>query len=167
MNLKIKTDKKLVVQAATRFLMGAVGCFALLYSGCAMCCGPFDYHYPNYGGAIQRSDPVRGRVGSIFSDPGPLGGPSADYNLKPHEGGSASTSFDSEDDGLDDGDLEPLDGSGTDDELPDRIELNDESGSGSTNDILPAPTDEGPSPDESTSIRRLRNRSSRGVSRWR
>ena len=167
MNLKIKTDKKLIVQAATRFLLGAVGCFALLYSGCAMCCGPFDYHYPNYGGAIQRSDPERGRVGSIFSDPGPLGGPSADYNLKPHDGGSITTNdFDTgSDDDVDD--LEPLDGSDTDFEPAQRIELDGE-GSDSTNDILPAPTDEGqPSPDESTSIRRLRNQSRRGLSRWR
>ena len=37
--------------------------------GCSMCCGPYDYDYPTYGGKIQRTDPAYGRVGSIFSDP--------------------------------------------------------------------------------------------------
>jgi hypothetical protein len=51
--------------------------------GCAMCCGPYDYHYPTFGGRIQRADPVYGRVGSIFSDPNMAGaGPLADSNLE-------------------------------------------------------------------------------------
>ena len=52
--------------------------------GCSMCCGPFDFDYPNYGGKHQRVDPRYGRVGSIFSDPNAgFAGPSADSNLKP------------------------------------------------------------------------------------
>ena len=39
-------------------------------SGCAMCAGPFDHNYPAFGGAWQRSDPVNGRVGSIFEPAG-------------------------------------------------------------------------------------------------
>ncbi len=51
--------------------------------GCAMCCGPYDYHYPTFGGRIQRADPEYGRVGSIFSDPNMAGaGPLADSNLE-------------------------------------------------------------------------------------
>lgn len=50
--------------------------------GCAMCCGPYDDHYPVFGGRIQRADPVHGRVGSVFSDPNLAGaGPLADSNL--------------------------------------------------------------------------------------
>lgn len=52
-------------------------------SGCSMCCGPFDYHYPAFPGIVHRSDPIYGRVGSILSDPYTAGsGPSADSNLK-------------------------------------------------------------------------------------
>ena len=50
--------------------------------GCSMCCGPYDYDYPTYGGKIQRTDPAYGRVGSIFSDPATVvRGPNADSNL--------------------------------------------------------------------------------------
>ena len=50
--------------------------------GCSMCCGPYDYDYPNFGGKHQRSNPSYGRVGSIFSDPNANSfGPSADSNL--------------------------------------------------------------------------------------
>ena len=52
--------------------------------GCSMCCGPYDYHYPTYGGKHQRVDPVFGRVGSIFSDPlAGYNGAGADSNLDP------------------------------------------------------------------------------------
>ena len=55
---------------------------ALLSAGCAMCCGPSDYHYPGFGGRIQRADPEYGRVGSVFSDPNMAGmGPLADSNI--------------------------------------------------------------------------------------
>lgn len=55
---------------------------SLLTMGCAMCCGPYDYHYPSFGGKHERIDPTYGRVGSVFSDPMaiPLG-ESADSNL--------------------------------------------------------------------------------------
>ena len=65
-------------------LAGLVGLTALGLGGCSSCCGPYDYHYPAFPGIVQRSDPVYGRVGSIFSDPYKAGsGPSADSNLKP------------------------------------------------------------------------------------
>jgi hypothetical protein len=55
-------------------------------AGCAMCCGPFDYDYPNFGGRHERADRSYGRVGSVFSDPlANHDGPSADSNLKEAE----------------------------------------------------------------------------------
>jgi len=51
--------------------------------GCSMCCGPFDYDYPVYGGKFERVNSSYGRVGSIFSDPNaPDDGPSPDSNLE-------------------------------------------------------------------------------------
>ena len=41
-----------------------------LVSGCAMCCGPFDYAYPTYGGKWERGDRFWGRVGSPLSGEG-------------------------------------------------------------------------------------------------
>ena len=38
-------------------------------AGCSMCCGPFDFSYPTYGGAFPREMRDAGRVGSVFSDP--------------------------------------------------------------------------------------------------
>lgn len=65
-------------------LVGLIGLTAVGFGGCSSCCGPYDYHYPAFPGIVQRSDPVYGRVGSIFSDPYKAGtGPSADSNLKP------------------------------------------------------------------------------------
>lgn len=53
-------------------------------TGCNMCCGPYDYDYPTYGGKFTRADARYGRVGSIFSDPNAKrGGPDADSNLTP------------------------------------------------------------------------------------
>ncbi len=55
------------------------------FIGCSMCCGPYDFDYPTYGGIHHRSNPSFGRLGSTFSDPNYAGGgPSADSNLKPH-----------------------------------------------------------------------------------
>ncbi len=52
--------------------------------GCSMCCGPFDYHYPTYGGKHPRVNPTSGRVGSRLSDPNvQMTGESADSNLEP------------------------------------------------------------------------------------
>ena len=42
---------------------------SIIQSGCAMCCGPYDYMYGGHGGKWQRSDLNHGRVGSPFSDP--------------------------------------------------------------------------------------------------
>jgi hypothetical protein len=50
--------------------------------GCSMCCGPYDFDYPTYGGKHERVDRAYGRVGSIFSDPNAgYYGESADSNL--------------------------------------------------------------------------------------
>lgn len=56
---------------------------SLSLSGCSMCCGPYDYDYPTFGGKHQRASANWGRVGSILSDPNAFsGGPSADSNLE-------------------------------------------------------------------------------------
>lgn len=65
------------------YCLGMIFTAAMVLSmGCAMCCGPYDYHYPSIGGKHERVDPTYGRVGSVFSDPMamPLG-ESADSNL--------------------------------------------------------------------------------------
>lgn len=45
-------------------------CLALLClvlaSGCSICCAPFDDEYACYGGIVDRTDRVNGRVGSKF-----------------------------------------------------------------------------------------------------
>jgi len=65
--------------------------------GCSMCCGPYDYDYPNFGGKHQRVDQSYGRVGSIFSDPNADSfGPSADSNLAQPKPKRASTVDDTE-----------------------------------------------------------------------
>src|SRR6185295_17138295 len=43
---------------------------ALLVSGCAMCCAPYDCDYPYVGGRWVRNNPSSGRVGSIFDEAG-------------------------------------------------------------------------------------------------
>lgn len=64
------------------FVIAALICFSS--TGCSICCGPFDYDYPDFGGKHERQDRRHGRVGSIFSDPlAPrAGGASADSNLQ-------------------------------------------------------------------------------------
>lgn len=42
----------------------------MLASGCSMCAPGFLNDYATVGGKWQRGDSTRGRVGSIFSDPG-------------------------------------------------------------------------------------------------
>ncbi len=65
----------------TVLLLLAVATLTSWSVGCSMCCDTYDYDYPTYGGKHERADPVYGRLGSIFSDPGPLGlGPNADSN---------------------------------------------------------------------------------------
>lgn len=43
---------------------------ALLASGCATCCAPYDCHYPYCGGRWVRNIPDSGRVGSVFEPAG-------------------------------------------------------------------------------------------------
>lgn len=70
--------------------------------GCSMCCGPFDYDYPAYGGLVTRNDPVNGRVGSILSDPmASFGGAGADSNLTPPPELQSSSGSGGVDDGSD------------------------------------------------------------------
>ena len=64
------------------------------FIGCSMCCGPYDFDYPTYGGIHQRSNPSYGRVGSTFSDPNWIvAGPSADSNLEPHPDSKGDRDF--------------------------------------------------------------------------
>lgn len=66
-----------------------LGCLIVTLAGCSMCCGPFDFSYPTYGGFYQRAERDRGRVGSVYSDPDYVAtGPSADSNLDPIDKGS-------------------------------------------------------------------------------
>ncbi len=44
-------------------------CIVALLSGCAMCSNCWDDAYNAYGGAMDRQDRFRGRVGSVLSDP--------------------------------------------------------------------------------------------------
>jgi hypothetical protein len=113
---------------------------ALLASatGCSMCCGPFDYDYPAFGGKHPRADRSHGRVGSILSDPMTMiSGPSADSNLT-----APTESLNTAPDDLLDTDIEDLDAEdppsdSLDNEL-ERIEPlrndNDGSGADSTED---------------------------------
>ena len=129
---------------ALRCVFGLLSATALLYTGCSMCCGPFDYHYPVFGGTVQRSDPVHGRVGSVYSDPGPFGGPPADSNLNRGDTDSKTN------------DLESLDDDDSELEIPEELmdgELDD-------TDVLPPPDLRRPGPDDDVnSVRRLRTQS--------
>ena len=99
--------------------------FVLTLTGCSMCCGPFDYDYPTFGGKHLRGNRSHGRVGSVLSDPlTTLSGPNADSNLTPPPEPLESPSNDEEDDDLLEDDLldDSLDG---DDSLDDDL-LRDE-----------------------------------------
>ncbi len=78
-----------------RIIIAAAVCSMM---GCAMCCGPYDYDYPNFGGKHERMDRTWGRVGSIFSDPmANPAGESADSNLKDPETRKSRSTDDAED----------------------------------------------------------------------
>ena len=183
----MKKNNKL--NSFARYAAGIAGSLALLYTGCSMCAGPFDYDYPSFGGAVQRSNPTWGRVGSVYSDPGPFGGPSSDSNLRPHETGSGLPSDTFEAVPEPEPQATPRD---LELELRDPNQFNDGSGtrnggsdtrnggSGTRNgssDILPAPEplpqpgpQTRPAPDEETTrsfIPLLRNQSRNRVRRWR
>ena len=118
-------------------LIAALVCF--LSTGCSICCGPYDYDYPDFGGKHQRQDRRHGRVGSILSDPlAPrAGGASADSNLQPPPPLKSLEPLEDDfepdrDDELDDikrdlEDITPLDRDGEDlpplDELDDPVEF--------------------------------------------
>ena len=94
---------------STAMLALAAVCFSV--TGCSMCCGTYDYHYPTFGGRLPRANPEYGRVGSVFSDPYAAAiGPSADSNLQPVEF-IEPTSIDDDPDDLDPSEFDdPLDG---------------------------------------------------------
>ncbi len=48
----------------------AIASLVPLFSGCAICCGTYDYAYPSYGGKWDRGDRFHGRVGSNLSGAG-------------------------------------------------------------------------------------------------
>ena len=102
------------------FAIAAVGVSML---GCSMCCGPYDFDYPTYGGKHERVDRAYGRVGSIFSDPNAgVYGESADSNLIPQPAlrstGSGAEGGDSIDDGMESITPKPVPDSGGPGELP-------------------------------------------------
>jgi hypothetical protein len=41
-------------------------------TGCSVCCTPYDYAYPAYGGKWERTDRFHGRVGSAFDPAGSM-----------------------------------------------------------------------------------------------
>lgn len=47
-----------------------IGLLTAMFSGCAMCCTPYDGHYGYRGGKWQRDIPDSGRVGSAFDPAG-------------------------------------------------------------------------------------------------
>jgi hypothetical protein len=55
---------------AHRLGLAAVAGVLLLSSGCAMCCAPYDDHYPYAGGRWVRDNPTQGRVASAFAPAG-------------------------------------------------------------------------------------------------
>ena len=55
---------------AQRLGLAAVMAALLGSSGCAMCCAPYDDHYPYAGGRWVRDNPASGRVGSAFAPAG-------------------------------------------------------------------------------------------------
>ena len=114
------------------FVIAALICFS--FTGCSICCGPFDYDYPDFGGKHERQDRRYGRVGSIFSDPlAPrAGGASADSNLQapppltslePQEPDDSDLEGDLDDLERDLEDIDPLDLDG--EELPSLDEIDE------------------------------------------
>ncbi len=94
--------------------------FLLVFaSGCSMCCGPFDYDYPTFGGKHQRTDRSYGRVGSALSDPSrTLFGPSADSNLTPPAEPNSASPDEDDDETID---LDSLDDSEMDNDVESKL----------------------------------------------
>jgi hypothetical protein len=55
---------------AQRLGQAAITACLVWSSGCAMCCAPYDDHYPYIGGRWVRDNPAQGRVGSAFTPAG-------------------------------------------------------------------------------------------------
>ena len=55
---------------ARRLSLFAIVVPVLWASGCAICCAPYDCHYPAVGGRWVRDNPTHGRVGSAFEPAG-------------------------------------------------------------------------------------------------
>lgn len=77
----------------------------LIWTGCSMCCGPYDYEYPMLENTrYPRANPEFGRVGSILSDPSAAVGTPAKINADiPIE---EEPLEDIDEDGLDDPDFD-------------------------------------------------------------
>ena len=122
-----------------------IACVAVIVccglTGCSSCCGPYDYHYPAFGGKHQRVDPTHGRLGSVFSDPNATFGPSADSNLEPHPEIEAPTVPEDDDIEDEDDDLEDLD-----------LDLDDEGDVGPLDRGVDDELEELPSPDEDSEV---------------
>ena len=127
-----------------------------------MCCGPYDYHYPVFGGKFERANPEYGRVGSVFSDPYVTGGGAgADSNLEDPE-----PYYTGDDDDFD-GDLRDPDL--LDDDLDDirrRIDRNEGFGPGNIDD-LPDPDNITRPGDGNSSAQNWRGRPMQQRSSWR
>lgn len=63
---------------ARRFGLLVVALPLVLSTGCALCCAPYDCHYPYVGGKWVRENPTSGRVGSVFD---PAGSPVEGHHL--------------------------------------------------------------------------------------
>ncbi len=125
------------------------------FAGCSMCCGTHDNDYPVMGGLMQRADPQRGRVGSVFSDPyAGFYGPSADSNLQPIEP-QTPTDLDSDELSKKNLELEPQ----PDEDMMDRLNTNPRP---DTDELKPPVPD-----DDSNSARHWRNRPLRSTQQWR
>ncbi len=75
-------ERNLGMRTVAALLLGmtTVAC-----SGCSICSEGFLDDYATVGGKWQRSDPVAGRVGSIFSDPGTTIGDSVAETANGHD----------------------------------------------------------------------------------
>ena len=142
-------------------------------AGCSMCCGPFDYDYPAFGGVNPRVDQRNGRLGSIFSDPNAyFTGESADSNLAPRPEPIASSSTDDESDEDSEAELEKikreLENDRSNSDLNSDGDLNDGEGIGSDSiESLPAPEPSEDTTDGGTASRIWKNRPLRSKGTWR
>jgi len=50
--------------------LSLVSLLVAMFTGCAMCCAPFDYNYLAVTGRWVRTNPTSGRVASVFDNAG-------------------------------------------------------------------------------------------------